>query len=1275
MVKSVEILIELNNERYYLDYDKVDGISLNYNINRIQELENLDSSYSQSIKLVNSKNNQKVLGYISNLNIENGSFDPNKKTKATILVDSVSVFDGYLQLLGIEYNDNVISYNAVIYADNANLYSSIENKFLTDLDFSRYNYTYDFSTFLSTATSSADKDPIIFPIIDYGNNWTYNQISGTGSQLGVSASQIDMTELYPATYVKSIVDQIFTDAGYKYESEFLNSYDFKRLIIPFTNEKLLSREEVTSDDEFEIFSTTFSTFTASYGTQSSIINTNFTILYNENQYTSESASRYNTTTQEYINGSDKNKERFGVDLDLTINAGNIYSSSLRGGSGSVTSIITNDMSVDLVWYRQYDPSTGGLTASPTIEFHRENIFTSYQDGTGAVDYLGSFTFSQESTNFWIQDRFIKSGGLFNPIDNEYYIFNKDKYTYDRKVFGWTYSQPPFNNTSYQFGQNCVDLLRLTSKEILYTPWLDGSTKLLLPLQPNETIKARINIKYNRQNLTPLDGISKAQYQNAVSSIYGLTPVERESFYLPSTFVRPVAYGNFPQLLQTYPFTFTQSQNNAEIYDGRSLFNENGWIRNNSLSYNNTIYKQSSNETPIGGDINIALNLPNNTKQIDFLKSVIRMFNLYVEPSKDKLNTLLIQPRDDYYNGGTIKDWSRKVDLSKPVDVEILSNTQAKETILTYREDDDFYNTLYKKSFNEIYGQYKAINDNNMVVGQKILDVIFSPTPNRFVYGSDIVISTIQPDINLNQIQGKKGNNIRILYCDVVDLPVNRTITIESTIFSNYLWAGHLDNPYSPNLDLSFLLPKKIYYDFTIFENPLTYNSLYNLYHRNMFEEIYNKDSRIVKVNVMLNNLDIYNFTFKDKIYLWINEHINGYFIVNSIEGWDPINQDSVVVELLKVKNTGVDILISNTSIETTQQNSNSLSFGSNNIGNGNNTLIFGRNNEVNSDNTLVFGNNNYTDTGESNFIYGQNNQVDRNSSANHIFGSNNNIFGDSDGNIVLGDNNKLGPYIKDSFIMGNNNEINRQALESVPTDAITYDLLDNVFIHSNSNTIYNIAPDIHFIDLQLNEYYTRLKCGVGDIRNKIFPDISTYLQTNQIVNATNSSTIALGTSIIQRTDDIKSIPFIQKTFLEEYGGLDPRALNQLNILNKYQFSGTYSYKLLFDDINFPGMNNLVWSIIEVDTHIVLEPPASNDQYIYHSIDVVYINPNLLNPNVAFINNKYSYNTFPYSISIDYEISDNGLGNAVYGFNQIISTTHSNTYGINNYIDIKLAAVI
>jgi hypothetical protein len=32
MTKSVEILIELNGEKYYLDYDKLEGISLNYNI-------------------------------------------------------------------------------------------------------------------------------------------------------------------------------------------------------------------------------------------------------------------------------------------------------------------------------------------------------------------------------------------------------------------------------------------------------------------------------------------------------------------------------------------------------------------------------------------------------------------------------------------------------------------------------------------------------------------------------------------------------------------------------------------------------------------------------------------------------------------------------------------------------------------------------------------------------------------------------------------------------------------------------------------------------------------------------------------------------------------------------------------------------------------------------------------------------------------------------------------------------------------------------------------
>jgi len=1044
MTKSVEILIELNGEKYYLDYDKLDGISLNYNINRIQELENLNSSYSQSIKLVNSMNNQTVLGYICNLNIENGTFDPNKKTKAYILVDSVVVFDGNLQVLGISYNDNLeVFYDSVIYADNSNLYTSIENKFLQDLDFSRFVYFYDFDNFLSTATSSCDKDAIIFPLIDYGANWKYNEISGTGSSLGSSASTIEMSELYPAFYTKTIFDQIFIDAGYKYESDFLSGTisDFRKLVIPFNNENLLN-QEVQPNNFFGVEANSNTDFIQS---PTSSIPYKGNIYYVDKYIDTTASNRYYPDDYYYQNDEISRFERFGIDLDLTLLLGR-YDIELDETINQTSEFFlyhtVQQQNVDVVFYRQYNPSTNSLDAQPTNEFYRQPLFKS-----NSTSALVRPPFNQGNTtyvNTFMNTNVFTPNGALNPIGLAY-TFLTDKVSVDRNGF-LVYYNPTASGFNLKYCYQ--DLSRVRSNETLFTPWLDGSVKSLIALKPNEKISVVIEIKYGQ---TPT----------------GVSPYNRIFYKNPNILINIA--GSYPAKNSLFSTTYSNT------FDGRTTFTASGWTKDTSLTYINRFKNEVTNEVGIGTSLPISPNLPSNVKQIDFLKSIIKMFNLYVEPVKDKINTFLIEPRDDYYKNSQVKDWSKLIDLNEEVESDILSSTQAKETIFKYTEDDDFYNDLYMKSFNEVYGQYKHINSNEFVTGTNELSIIFSPTVLRNVYDSDITISAIQKDLNFNQI-GKTGNIIRILYCDTLNLPGNKTITIEKSIFTYYIYAGHFDNPYDPLIDLSFNLPKKLYYDFiTDGQAKLTYNNLFNLYHRNQFSEINNNDSRLVKVNLMLSELDIYNFKFSDTIYIWVNENVNGYFRVNSINEYNPMETTSTRVELIKIDYTPSAEVISSTRLETSLIRGNSFVLGSLNTFDSNNTVINGRRNDVKGLYNRVDGDNNIL-VGNSLKISGQNNNIE--GSSINVSGDGNNITGDtidvngslnistysiSNGRItgnfneilqpvnnlqISGNGNLIGnagltATIESNFIFGNNNQI---------------DKMPNVFILGNGNSFtYSVS--------------------------------------------------------------------------------------------------------------------------------------------------------------------------------------------------------------------------
>ncbi|CAB4158110.1 hypothetical protein UFOVP695_9 [uncultured Caudovirales phage] len=1072
MNKSVEILIELNETKYYLDYDKLDGISLNYNINRIQELENLDSSYSQSIKLVNSKNNQNVLGYISNLNIENGTFDPNLKTRAKILVDSVVIFDGFLQLLSIEYGDNEVSYSAVIYADNANLYSSIENKFLSDLDFSRFTYTYDFDTFLKTATSSCDKDAIIFPLIDYGSNWKYNQISGTGSSLGSSASTIDMNELYPAVYTKTIFDQIFIDAGYKYESDFLNgtASDFRKLVIPFSNESLLSSEEVNEEEFLGVKSQ--SNYLIGSQIYGSVIQ--YQTPYDTIQFASDASDRFNFSSQEYQNGDVSLFQRFGVDVDLTLMLG-VYRYSkipiIIGRPETQTSAqhIVQAQNVSVVFLRQYNENTNSLDANPINEFYRIPLYSSNNGSSPLTNLVGQNNglgnnITDINTNFIL--RAYTQGSQYYPVGTKY-ILNNENINLERNPYVTYYGATPSGNSPQWV--NYLDMGRITSNDTLFTPWMDGSKKALIPLKPNERVKVVFE-------LSTIPGGNRTIFDFNPSGMY-------------------LGVG-------TYPLKSPLFLSTTNIYDGRTIMSSAGWTHNSGLTYSNSLVSENTNEVGIGTSLPISPNLPNNIRQIDFLKSVIKMFNLYVEPIQGKLNSFKIEPRDDYYSNSKIKDWSDKVDLTQSFSSDVLSNTQAKETIFKYSDDDDFYNKLYKKSFNESYGQYKYITSNEFVTGTNNIELIFASTPLRYVYESDIVISSIQKDLNYNQI-GKPGNVIRILYCDILPIPGGKTITIEKSLFSNYIYAGHFDNPYDPLIDLSFELPKKIYYTFVKDGNAkLTYNGLYNLYYRNQFSEINNDDSRLLKVNIRLNELDIYDFKFSDTIYLYINENVNGYFRVNSINEYDPIGDRSVSVEMIKIDYTPGSFVISKTpTLNTENIKANTLNLGSLNTYDSSAIIVGRRNdikgigNNVNGDSNIVTGNG-LNVNGDNNNVVGD--YISVRGVNNEIYGSKIDITGSSNiisltssstNGRITGDENTLNQSVESLNIVGNSNVIGIEGSTSSITNIIAFGNNNNLSINIKQGFIVgsgNYASasgldNVYFFgnNTELNENFQN-KFVVGD---------------------------------------------------------------------------------------------------------------------------------------------------------------------------------------------------
>ncbi|NBW17640.1 MAG: hypothetical protein EBR82_57665, partial [Caulobacteraceae bacterium] len=133
-----------------------------------------------------------------------------------------------------------ITYELVVYGRVANLFQDVGDNLLSDYDFSEYTHLWTETNVRNSINTSIIINGVtanfqlgrgyVYPLIDYGfdNNkqQTYN-----------------VDQLYPAIYVKTILDKILKTHGYRYESSiqsnnFLNSLDFKRLIIPASGNDL-----------------------------------------------------------------------------------------------------------------------------------------------------------------------------------------------------------------------------------------------------------------------------------------------------------------------------------------------------------------------------------------------------------------------------------------------------------------------------------------------------------------------------------------------------------------------------------------------------------------------------------------------------------------------------------------------------------------------------------------------------------------------------------------------------------------------------------------------------------------------------------------------------------------------------------------------------------------------------------------------------------------------------------------------------------------------------
>jgi hypothetical protein len=229
----------------YIEEQKIDllqdiSTEFTYAIDDVSDFGSRNTSFSKTISIPGTANNNLIFGYIFELNNANVTVDtlPNvgynynvtKQANCKIFIDKVQIFKGTLRILEIVIDKETIEYQCSVFGELGGFINQLGNKRLEDLDFSAYDHTYSVAN-ISASWDNAGGSGYYYPLIDYGNVSTGAGSGGAGGY-GVAKKDFQYTTFRPALYVKEYIDKIFAGTDYSFDCSFFDTPLFKRLIIP-----------------------------------------------------------------------------------------------------------------------------------------------------------------------------------------------------------------------------------------------------------------------------------------------------------------------------------------------------------------------------------------------------------------------------------------------------------------------------------------------------------------------------------------------------------------------------------------------------------------------------------------------------------------------------------------------------------------------------------------------------------------------------------------------------------------------------------------------------------------------------------------------------------------------------------------------------------------------------------------------------------------------------------------------------------------------------------
>jgi len=326
----------------------------------------------------------------------------------------------------------------------------------------------------------------------------------------------------------------------------------------------------------------------------------------------------------------------------------------------------------------------------------------------------------------------------------------------------------------------------------------------------------------------------------------------------------------------------------------------------------------------GQTIDYQIEFPENDyKQIDFITSINRYFNLVVVPDPDKPDNLIVEPVIDYIGKGDVLDWTTKVDRSQPITITPTTSIINGTLDFEFKLDQDWANQTFKTANNRTFGTERKNLNIDFKDSTTKFDYVFSSPIDITIFSAEETYLTLPSFSKLNQQDRSGVVEQQFVPFKILPRLLFRGVTmnnqtygfigsgatsnyqtwfvsaggkqtqdhfLEMNRFTTYPWNynnfSHYTNWRSADNTTLIIQPKE---DFFISED------LYNIYYEPYINDLTNIESKIISCKIYLYPWEIKNLRYNEKILV-----DNNYYRINKIANFNLLEPSICDIELVKL---------------------------------------------------------------------------------------------------------------------------------------------------------------------------------------------------------------------------------------------------------------------------------------------------------------------------------------------------------------------------------------